>query len=48
MILENWLNDCQLWIGIIFGGVFTAYLMAYRVKSAIIAGILLVSIISWP
>jgi AGZA family xanthine/uracil permease-like MFS transporter len=45
---EATLTLTQLWIGIVFGGVFTAYLMAYRVKSAIIAGILLVSIISWP
>lgn len=37
-----------LWIGIFCGGVFTVMLMMYRVKGAIIAGILLVSIISWP
>ncbi|KAI0384600.1 permease family-domain-containing protein [Hypomontagnella monticulosa] len=37
-----------LWIGIFCGGVFTVLLMMYRVKGAIIAGILLVSIISWP
>ncbi|RDW61614.1 xanthine permease family protein-like protein [Coleophoma crateriformis] len=37
-----------LWIGIFCGGFVTAILMAYRVKGAIIAGILLVSIISWP
>ncbi|EAT85518.2 hypothetical protein SNOG_06867 [Parastagonospora nodorum SN15] len=29
-------------------GLVTAYLMAYKVKSAMIVGILLVSIISWP
>ncbi|KAI1101669.1 permease family-domain-containing protein [Jackrogersella minutella] len=38
----------KLWIGIFCGGVFTVILMMYRVKGAIIAGILLVSIISWP
>ncbi|KAL2015194.1 hypothetical protein VTK56DRAFT_6081 [Thermocarpiscus australiensis] len=38
----------MLWIGIFCGGVFTAMLMMYRVKGAIIAGIILVSIISWP
>lgn len=38
----------MMWIGIFCGGVFTAMLMMYRVKGAIIAGIILVSIISWP
>ncbi|KAF1950904.1 xanthine/uracil permease family protein-like protein [Byssothecium circinans] len=37
-----------MWIGIFCGGFLTVTLMAYRVKGAIIAGILLVSIISWP
>ncbi|KAI9367656.1 permease family-domain-containing protein [Aspergillus egyptiacus] len=37
-----------MWIGIFCGGVFTVFLMMYRVKGAVIAGILLVSIISWP
>ncbi|KFA47483.1 hypothetical protein S40293_02128 [Stachybotrys chartarum IBT 40293] len=37
-----------MWIGIFCGGIFTVILMMYRVKAAIIAGILLVSIISWP
>jgi AGZA family xanthine/uracil permease-like MFS transporter len=37
-----------LWIGIFCGGVLTVLLMMYRVKGAIIFGILLVSIISWP
>lgn len=37
-----------MWIGIFCGGVFTTMLMLYRVKGAIIFGILLVSIISWP
>ena len=36
------------WIGLFCGGMFTAMLLMYRVKGAIIAGILLVSIISWP
>ena len=38
----------QLWIGLLLGGVLTSYLMSYKVKSAIIVGIALVSIISWP
>ncbi|OOF93918.1 hypothetical protein ASPCADRAFT_508397 [Aspergillus carbonarius ITEM 5010] len=37
-----------MWIGIFCGGILTAVLMLYRVKGAIIIGILLVSIISWP
>lgn len=37
-----------MWIGIFCGGVLTAILIMYRVKGAVIMGILLVSIISWP
>ncbi|QQK43974.1 Nucleoside transporter, putative [Penicillium digitatum] len=37
-----------MWIGIFCGGILTALLMMYRIKGAIIIGILLVSIISWP
>lgn len=37
-----------MWVGIFCGGIFTTILMMYRVKGAIIAGIILVSIISWP
>lgn len=37
-----------MWIGIFCGGVLTALLMIYRVRGAVIMGILLVSIISWP
>ncbi|TVY49784.1 putative xanthine/uracil permease [Lachnellula cervina] len=42
------MSNPQMWIGIMCSGVLTAYLMAYRVKSAIIIGISLVSILSWP
>ncbi|KAL2121777.1 hypothetical protein VTJ04DRAFT_2232 [Mycothermus thermophilus] len=42
------MRNPTMWIGIFCGGVFTAMLLMYRVKGAIIAGILLVSIISWP
>lgn len=42
------MRNPTLWLGIFCGGVFTAFLMMYRVKGAIIAGIFLVSIISWP
>ena len=37
-----------MWIGILLGGILTAYLMAYRFKLAICIGILAVSIVSWP
>jgi AGZA family xanthine/uracil permease-like MFS transporter len=37
-----------MWLGIMGGGILTAYLMTYKVKSAMIMAILLVSVISWP
>jgi AGZA family xanthine/uracil permease-like MFS transporter len=42
------MRNPTMWIGIFCGGIFTAMLMMYRIKGAVIAGILLVSIISWP
>ena len=42
------MRNPTMWLGIFCGGIFTAFLMMYRIKGAIIAGILLVSIISWP
>ena len=42
------MRNPTLWLGIFCGGIFTAFLMMFRVKGAVIAGILLVSIISWP
>lgn len=42
------MRNPTLWIGIFCGGLVTVFLMMFRVKGAIIAGILLVSIISWP
>jgi AGZA family xanthine/uracil permease-like MFS transporter len=42
------MRNPALWVGIFCGGLFTSILMLYRVKGAIIAGIVLVSIISWP
>ncbi|KAK4127465.1 hypothetical protein N657DRAFT_661582 [Parathielavia appendiculata] len=38
----------KMWVGIICGGLLTTFLMAFRVKGAIIIGIALVSILSWP
>ncbi|KAG6003948.1 hypothetical protein E4U21_001575 [Claviceps maximensis] len=37
-----------MWIGIFCGGILTVILTMFRFKGAIIVGILLVSIISWP
>ncbi|KAI2632777.1 purine transporter [Xylaria nigripes] len=37
-----------MWVGIFVGGFLTVVLLMYRVKAAIIVGIALVSIISWP
>lgn len=42
------MRNPTLWIGLFCGGIFTVFLMLFRFKGAIIAGILLVSIISWP
>ncbi|ORX94260.1 permease family-domain-containing protein [Clohesyomyces aquaticus] len=42
------MTNPTMWIGIFCGGIFTAYLMTYKVKMAMIAGIALVSVISWP
>lgn len=45
---RNLTNSRQMWIGIMCGGVLTAYLMAFRFKLGIIIGIAVVSILSWP
>jgi len=42
------MRNPNMWIGIFCSGFFTVFLMMFRVKGAIIIGILLVSIISWP
>ncbi|KAK5656558.1 hypothetical protein OQA88_4537 [Cercophora sp. LCS_1] len=42
------MRNPTMWIGIFCGGVMTSLLMLYRIKGAIIFGIILVSIISWP
>ena len=42
------MRNPTMWIGIFCGGVLTVLLMLYKVKGAIIIGIALVSIISWP
>ncbi|KAK7718229.1 hypothetical protein SLS57_006105 [Botryosphaeria dothidea] len=42
------MQNPTLWIGVFCGGILTTFLMSYKVKSAMIIGILVVSIISWP
>jgi len=44
----NKMDSPTMWLGIFLGGMLTVLLMMFRVKGAIIIGILLVSIISWP
>ena len=46
--LSHVLQKPTIWLGVFVGGFFTALMMMYRVRGAIIIGILLVSIISWP
>ncbi|KAH6688950.1 inner membrane protein yicO [Plectosphaerella plurivora] len=42
------MRNPTMWLGIFCGGILTVVLMLYRVKGAILVGILLVSICSWP
>ncbi|KAH8168019.1 hypothetical protein CIB48_g260 [Xylaria polymorpha] len=42
------MRNPAMWVGIFAGGVLTVMLLMYRFKAAIVTGILLVSIISWP
>lgn len=42
------MTSSKMWLGIMCGGLLTAFLMAFRVKAAIIIGVALVSILSWP
>jgi AGZA family xanthine/uracil permease-like MFS transporter len=37
-----------MWIGICLGGIVTVIMMMYRIRGAIILGIFMVSIVSWP
>ncbi|KAF7291523.1 Purine transporter [Mycena kentingensis (nom. inval.)] len=46
--LGGFLRNPTMWLGIFTGGVFTILLMLYRVRGAILIGIFLTSIISWP
>ncbi|KAF2638147.1 hypothetical protein P280DRAFT_92080 [Massarina eburnea CBS 473.64] len=42
------MTNPTMWVGIFCGGVVTAFLMAFKFKSAMIVGIAIVTIISWP
>jgi len=42
------LRSPTMWLGIFLGGIFTSILMMYRIKGAILIGIFLTSIVSWP
>lgn len=42
------LQDPKMWVGIFLGGVLITFLILYRVRGAMIIGILLVSVSSWP
>ncbi|KAF1915043.1 purine transporter [Ampelomyces quisqualis] len=48
MCVSHKMTSHTMWLGLTAGGIFTAYLMAFKVKTAMLVGILLVSIISWP
>jgi adenine/guanine/hypoxanthine permease len=38
----------SMWLGVFCGGILTLLLMLYRVKGAILIGIFVVSVVSWP
>ncbi|KAI0357089.1 hypothetical protein OH77DRAFT_127555 [Trametes cingulata] len=42
------MRNPTMWLGILTGGLLTVFLMLYRVKAAILIGIFVTSIISWP
>ncbi|RXW14769.1 hypothetical protein EST38_g11084 [Candolleomyces aberdarensis] len=42
------LRNPTVWLGIFVGGILTVLMLMYRVRGAILIGIFLVSIISWP
>ncbi|KAF5673470.1 MFS AGZA xanthine uracil permease [Fusarium heterosporum] len=46
--LEGQMSSPKLWVAVFCGGILTAFLMAFRIKYALIIGITLVSILSWP
>lgn len=48
LCMSGQMKSPTMWLGIVGGGLFTTFLMMYRVKGALCIGILFVSVISWP
>ncbi|KKA30549.1 hypothetical protein TD95_003638 [Thielaviopsis punctulata] len=48
MCSSGLMSNPKMWVGIVCGGILTAFLMSFRVKYALIIGIAFVSILSWP
>ncbi|KAJ7471904.1 permease family-domain-containing protein [Mycena latifolia] len=46
--LSGVLRSPTMWLGVFLGGILTVMLMLYRVRGAILMGIFLTSIVSWP
>ncbi|KAJ7675115.1 xanthine/uracil permease [Mycena rosella] len=42
------LQSPPMWLGVFLGGILTVFLMLYRVRGAILIGIFLTSVVSWP
>ncbi|KAJ6558553.1 permease family-domain-containing protein [Mycena vulgaris] len=42
------LRSPTMWLGVFLGGILTVLLMLYRVRGAILIGIFLTSVVSWP
>ncbi|SPN98824.1 related to purine transporter azgA [Cephalotrichum gorgonifer] len=42
------MSNPKLWAGVLAGGILTSFLMAFRIKYAMVIGITFVSILSWP
>ncbi|KAL1835872.1 hypothetical protein VTJ49DRAFT_5957 [Mycothermus thermophilus] len=45
---SNLMSNPKMWVGVVLGGILTTVLMSFRVRGAIIIGIAIVSIMSWP
>ncbi|ETS80522.1 hypothetical protein PFICI_08051 [Pestalotiopsis fici W106-1] len=48
MCTRGVMTNPAMWIGILLGGILVAVMMAFRMRSAIVIGIALVTVISWP
>ncbi|KAL5598996.1 hypothetical protein BROUX41_003686 [Berkeleyomyces rouxiae] len=48
MCSRGLMSNPKMWVGIVAGGILTAFLMSFRVKYALIIGIAFVSLLSWP